>query len=285
MPAPRPQQILPRRPYGAPLCAAARYNMQRGPRQAGEEHAPKPKSPKLKREFYASQRALKLVGKIYDCFFIGVHSPPRRPLLRPSPPVPRERKCRCPTPVLLQAHDACQKWAARCTLSLEPEMPEGFIGRRADNWRPLLSIADDFGRGEEARAAAAKLGSSRQWENPRITLLNDIKTVFNMYSADRLITKTELIPGLERLEESLWAGWTGENDAGAPHLITQGDLGRMLKHFGIRSKNIWPPQRGAESKCESGYYRNQFEKATNSLQLMGEGVPHEHSQSSGPAKK
>jgi hypothetical protein len=52
--------------------------------------------------------------------------------------------------------EAIQKWAARCTLSREPEMPAGFQGRTADNWRPLLAIADDFGvdYGEAARAAA-----------------------------------------------------------------------------------------------------------------------------------
>jgi hypothetical protein len=64
-----------------------------------------------------------------------------------------------------------KKWAARCTLSREPETPAGFQGRIADNWRPLLAIADDLGVecGEAARAAAVILGSDRQYENPNIS--------------------------------------------------------------------------------------------------------------------
>jgi hypothetical protein len=134
-------------------------------------------------------------------------------------------------------------------------------GRLAANWRPLLSIADDLGQGETARAAAKVLGSSRQYENPCVTLLTDIRTVFDMYKASRLITKTELIPGLAGLEDSLWSDWTGLDDTGTPHMLTAGDLGRLLRDFGIRSKTIWPPQRGAGTKSEHGYYRWQFEQA------------------------
>jgi hypothetical protein len=143
------------------------------------------------------------------------------------------------------AREAIQKWAARCTLSREPEMPAGFHGRTADNWRPLLAIADDlgFGYGDAARAAAVALGSDRQYENPNITLLTDIRTVFDMYGVDRLRTKLDLIPALAGLEDSLWGEWTGLDDTAAPHRLTQGDIGRLLRPFRIRSKTIWPPQR------------------------------------------
>jgi hypothetical protein len=159
--------------------------------------------------------------------------------------------------------EAIQKWAARCRLSREPEMPAGFRGRTSDNWRPLLAIADDLGvdHGEAARAAAVVLGSDRQYENPNVTLLSDIRTVFDMYGADRLSTKRELIPALLGLEDSLWSEWTGLEDTATPHMLTQGDIGRLLRLFRIRSKTIWPPQRNAGTKSESGYYRSQFEAA------------------------
>jgi hypothetical protein len=50
-------------------------------------------------------------------------------------------------------------------------MPDTLYGRNADKWRPLISIADDFGYGygEKARAAAVKLCSDRQYENPYVT--------------------------------------------------------------------------------------------------------------------
>ena len=35
-------------------------------------------------------------------------------------------------PAFLLVREALQKWAARCNLSREPEMPAGFIGRKAD---------------------------------------------------------------------------------------------------------------------------------------------------------
>ena len=107
--------------------------------------------------------------------------------------------------------EAIGKWAARCNLNRDPEMPAGFRGRTADNWRCLVAIADDLGFGydEAARAAAVALGSDRQYENQHITLLTDIRTAFNRYDKDRLRTKAELIPALAGLEDSPWGEWTG----------------------------------------------------------------------------
>jgi hypothetical protein len=76
--------------------------------------------------------------------------------------------------------EAIGKWAARCNLN--PEIPAGFRGRTADNWRCLVAIADDlgFGYAEAARAAAVALGSDRQYENQHITLLTDISGLGNV---------------------------------------------------------------------------------------------------------
>jgi hypothetical protein len=164
-------------------------------------------------------------------------------------------------PAFIITRAAIQKWAARCTLSRDPEMPSGFRGRTADNWRPLLAIADELGYGEAARAAAVALSSDRQYENPNVTLLTDIRTVFEMYGTDRLCTKRELIPALAGLEDSLWDEWAGLDDTAAPHRLTEGDIGRLLRDFKIRSKTIWPPLRNSGTKSESGYYRSQFEGA------------------------
>jgi len=159
--------------------------------------------------------------------------------------------------------EALGRWAARCNLNRNPEMPAGFRGRRADNWRCLVAIADDLGFGydEVARAAAVALGSDKQYENQHITVLTDIRTVFDMYGADRLSTKAELIPALAGLEDSPWGEWTGLDGTAAPHLLTQGDIGRLLRPFAIRSKTLWPPGRRPGTKSESGYSRQQFEAA------------------------
>ena len=125
--------------------------------------------------------------------------------------------------------EAIGKWAARCNLNRDPEMPAGFRGRTADNWRCLVAIADDLGFGydEAARAAAVVL----------------------------------LIPALAGLEDSPWGEWTGLDGTAGPHMLTQGDIGRLLRPFAIRSKTLWPPGRCPGTKSESGYSRQQFEAA------------------------
>jgi hypothetical protein len=162
--------------------------------------------------------------------------------------------------------EAIGKWAARCNVNRNPEnacwLPRSNRGRNcpADNWRCLVAIADDLGFGfdEAARAAAVALGSDRQYENQHITLLTDIRTAFNRYDKDRLRTKAELIPALAGLEDSPWGEWTGLD---GPHMLTQGDIGRLLRPFAIRSKTLWPPGRRPGMKSESGYSRQQFEAA------------------------
>jgi hypothetical protein len=94
------------------------------------------------------------------------------------------------------------------------------------------------------RAPLLWLCSDRQHENQHKTLLIDIRTVFDRYNKDRLRTKAELIPALAGLEDSIWSEWTGLDGTAAPHMLTQGDIGRLLRPFGIKSKALWPPRRG-----------------------------------------
>jgi hypothetical protein len=89
--------------------------------------------------------------------------------------------------------------------------------------------------------------------------------VFDAYGKDQLKTKSELIPALVGLPDSPWGEWTGLNDTSAPHMVTPSDLGRLLRRFGITSKTLWPPgSRSAETKCDSGYHRQQFQEAWTS---------------------
>jgi Protein of unknown function (DUF3631) len=132
-------------------------------------------------------------------------------------------------------------------------MPAGFQGRTADNWRPLLAIADDLGveYGEAARAAAVILGSDRQYENPNITLPIDIRTVFDMYRADRLSTKRELIPALAGLEDSPWGEWTGLDDTATPHMLTQGDISGSDRRRSGRRGGTQEPRARADTIVRS----------------------------------
>ena len=109
------------------------------------------------------------------------------------------------------ARDMAQNWAARCRLNRDPEMPPQLRDRAADNWRPLLSIADALGHGEDARAAAIALCAKRPDEDAGVTVLAGIRTVFDAlppsrWGADR-ITRDRLIEGLAGLEDGFWAEW------------------------------------------------------------------------------
>ena len=75
-------------------------------------------------------------------------------------------------PALAAARGEIEKWARTCTLNRRPAIPLEL--REGDNWRVLLSIADDLGQGEAARAAAMALTAGRVEEDVRVTLLRHI---------------------------------------------------------------------------------------------------------------
>lgn len=111
----------------------------------------------------------------------------------------------------------------------QPKIPSGLDDRAADNWSPLLTIADAAGGEwpEKARRAAEALSLDRDDEaSIRVRLLSDIRTVF----ADdgRLHTAT-LIRRLIELEESPW----GSVNRGRE--IDANSLSRLLRPFKIRS--------------------------------------------------
>jgi Protein of unknown function (DUF3631) len=163
-------------------------------------------------------------------------------------------------PAFGAARDEIRKWAATCSLAPEPEMPGALRDRAADNWRVLLAIADDLGRGEAARAAAVALCGNRPDEDSGVTLLGDIRTVFQARGVDR-ITSLALIEALLGLEDNFWNEWSGPHDDQSPRKLTQNELSRLLRPFGIRPKTVWPARRRLGDKSGRGYFRSQFEQA------------------------
>ena len=144
------------------------------------------------------------------------------------------------------------KWARAVKLDPNPELPSRLRHRAADNWRVLISIADSFGPlwGAAARNAALSLLDGNSDEDAGVTLLTDIRGVFDRLHLDR-IPSAELVRHLCELE-----------DGELPQL-SAGRLASMLKPFGIRSKSIWPlgPRDGAKYKSQKGYLRSSFEAA------------------------
>jgi len=131
----------------------------------------------------------------------------------------------------------------------DPDMPEYLFNRVADNWRPLIAIADAAGGGwpKRARDVAGELSGGS--DAGQSQLLADIHTIFTDRNTDRLPSAT-LAGALAAMEGSPW----GEMRGGKP--ITQNTLARMLDTFHIKPGSI---RIGGETP--KGYMREQFSDA------------------------
>jgi hypothetical protein len=157
-------------------------------------------------------------------------------------------------------------WARGITLSLDPEMPEGLRNRPADNWRPLISIADACGPewGELARAAALEFASGYHDEDAGVILLDNIRDIFDALVGVDRVTSKALVAALLAIEGGLWSEWCGVNGDKSPRQLSQRELARLLSAFRIypRSIHLLPlDQSNLGGKTRKGYFRHQFEAA------------------------
>jgi putative DNA primase/helicase len=115
----------------------------------------------------------------------------------------------------------------------DPVMPPTLDDRAADNWRPLLALADAAGgRWPSLARETAVLLSGERAEEPGfgVALLEDIRTLFGTC---RVVASDVMLEGLTGLSERPWATWTKQ---GKP--MTQRDLAGLLKRFGIRPGTV-----------------------------------------------
>lgn len=138
----------------------------------------------------------------------------------------------------------------------DPDVPNTLNDRQSDNWRTLLAIADAAGGSWPARARAAAVHLSTEdsdEDSIKTLLLQDIQAVFDHLGLDRM-SSADLCNELVMLEERPWAAW-----GRAQKPITANQLSRLLKPFGVRSKNL----RTLEGKVVKGYEIAAFEDAFN----------------------
>jgi putative DNA primase/helicase len=117
----------------------------------------------------------------------------------------------------------------------DPQVPEQLNDRAADNWRPLLAIADLAGGRwpKRAREAARLLsGEGHESSSINVELLADIKAAFG--DAD-VIRSADLVAKLVADPERPWAEWKH----GRP--LTQKQLAGLLRPFGVVSVTVHPP--------------------------------------------
>jgi hypothetical protein len=153
-------------------------------------------------------------------------------------------------------------WARTAKLNPDPKMPPELRGRDADNWRPLIAIADSFGPelGKIARAAAVIFAQDRREEDIVVQLLHSIREVFDTHDVDRITSKALLV-ALHGLEDAGWSEFCGAKNDGSPHKLRNSELRAMLRLLDIGSRSLWPQKGRPGDASGKGYYRSDFEAA------------------------
>ena len=157
----------------------------------------------------------------------------------------------------------------------DPAIPDELDDRAADNWRPLLAIADLAGGDwpRRARDAACLLsGVGHESASTNVELLADIKLAFG--DADE-IRSVDLVAKLVADPEKSWAEYKDHKP------LTQRQLGGLLRAFQIVSETVRVPG-VADAK---GYKKVHFEEAwaaylpTPPVAKTGQGdLPHQPSE-------
>jgi Protein of unknown function (DUF3631) len=138
------------------------------------------------------------------------------------------------------------EWARQCRLNLDPPMPEELRNRAADNWRPLLAIADACTPtwGRAAREAAIALSKNLD-EDLSVRLLTDVRDIFDRHPTVDRLSSAVIVGELVELADGAWSEWRGLRNDQMPRKLSQGGLALMLAPFAIRPQTIWPARRGA----------------------------------------
>jgi putative DNA primase/helicase len=164
------------------------------------------------------------------------------------------------------------RWAAdnaERIAAIEPSMPASVHSRVADNWRPLLSIAEAAGGAwpQRARDAATQAAAATEATAQLEILLSDIKDIFakraantSEEDADR-IASLSLVAALVHIEGGRWA------EMGKAHKpLTQNGLAKRLKPLGIAPEGIRIGEHTAR-----GYMLVQFQEAFERYLVPAEG--------------
>jgi putative DNA primase/helicase len=146
-----------------------------------------------------------------------------------------KRFCLGRTPDLDDVARKAMRWVSDNAAEIrrhDPDIPEAIFNRAADNWRPLLAIADIAGASIPNRARQAALEACALEEQSHSTqLLADIRDVFEETAKERA-PSADLVAALVAMTDRPW----GECNHGKA--MTASWLARRMKSFGIRPANM-----------------------------------------------
>lgn len=150
----------------------------------------------------------------------------------------------------------CFRWATDHLEPLraaKPVMPPALHNRLADNWRPILAIADVCGGDwpiKARQAAEALTGEREDTESAGTMLLADLAKLFESRDTDRL-QSTLIVSYLGDMEERPWSEWRH----GKP--ITARQVSKLLHPYGITPGTV----RFSDGTTAKGYTSKHFEEA------------------------
>jgi hypothetical protein len=130
----------------------------------------------------------------------------------------------------------------------KPVLPPGFNNRLAANWRLLFAIADLAGCGEQARAAAIKLSSTRPEASEGKRLLAAMEPICSKH---KMFGSDELQQLLTADKDSEWVDYRGHGP------ITQREIALLLDPYEIHPRVIHP----SPGKSVRGYKAEWFADA------------------------
>jgi uncharacterized protein DUF3631 len=147
------------------------------------------------------------------------------------------------------------RWAvdnAAALAAADPPMPDGIYSREADNWCPLLAVADLAGgrwpaRAREAAVTLARAGTDDN-DSIRELLLADLRKLFAAEQSGVLFT-AEILAALHKDETRSWAEYGKVRKP-----LTNVQLAALVRPYGIRPKTV---RRGFQT--DKGYRREWFE--------------------------
>jgi Protein of unknown function (DUF3631) len=144
---------------------------------------------------------------------------------------------------------------AAAVSTADPDLPDGIYNREADNWRPLLAIAQVAGGDWPERAHKAVLaGRSAGWseEDRLATLLGDIRQIFaERADTEGKLPSSKLVDELVAIEGRPWAEY---GKARKP--ISQNQVARLLRRVGVA-----PEVAHIGNKTARTYQLHQFAEA------------------------
>lgn len=149
----------------------------------------------------------------------------------------------------------CFRWATDHLEHLraaKPVMPHALHNRMADNWRPLLAIADTCGGDwptKARQAALALTGEREDTESAGTMLLADIAQLFENRDTDRL-QSTLIVSYLGDMEERPWSEWRHGKT------ITARGVAKLLHPYGITPGTV-----RFMDDTDKGYTLEQFQEA------------------------